>query len=166
MFITKNSYERTQTEDKIIPLTKKLDMLYSLASNIVLSPVSRGELYKFFVIKKKIFDSPTINNYGVFIQEYIASLFNGANTNFFVKKGSDIVGTVSISFKYDEAKIYNLGLLKEHRGYGYAKDLVREALNFCYIKDSTLAALNVQSSNDIALNLYTSLGFNISKKGL
>jgi len=58
----------------------------------------------------------------------------------------------------NSALVSSLFVLEKHRRNGYAKELIKKALNLKSVEKITLHAF---SHNDAAFNLYKKLGFNI-----
>lgn len=90
------------------------------------------------------------------LQEYY---FNEGSI--FIKKGKEYIGYGQIIIDEDCPFIVNFGIIKKYRGMGYSKILLLYLLNI--IKDNKFetAYIRVKSSNNIALSLYTSVGFKI-----
>lgn len=59
----------------------------------------------------------------------------------------------------DEAHITNVAVLKEYRGMGIGKKLTQALMQYAANLGVTYATLEVRRSNEVAQNLYKSLGF-------
>jgi len=62
--------------------------------------------------------------------------------------------------------IWTVGVIDEMRGKGFGKMLVKKAINWLYEKGVKRASIHVDSQNEIAYNLYSSLGFEVLRKRL
>ncbi len=64
----------------------------------------------------------------------------------------------------DEAQIINVATHPDHRGRGYARQVMNEVIDECKKRKITLISLEVRESNEAAIKLYTSFGFNVEGK--
>lgn len=76
----------------------------------------------------------------------------------FIKEGNTQVGSLIIVYNENSASILSVHILEEHRGKGYGKQIVKDAIERCKEKKYSLIELNTETTN-IANNLYKSLGF-------
>jgi ribosomal protein S18 acetylase RimI-like enzyme len=76
----------------------------------------------------------------------------------FIKEGNTQVGSLIIVYNENSASILSVHILEEHRGKGYGKQIVKDAIERCKEKKYSLIELNIETTN-IANNLYKSLGF-------
>lgn len=58
------------------------------------------------------------------------------------------------------AGLFEIATMVSERGKGYARRLILSALKWAHLRGATVAWLQVEESNQAALNLYRSLGFN------
>ncbi len=72
------------------------------------------------------------------------------------KDGSKTIGTARIRFIDDNAKVERLALLKEYRGKGIGKQILRYAVNYCKKKRVKEVVLHAQC---YAMVLFERLGF-------
>ena len=70
-----------------------------------------------------------------------------------------IIGYVGAWIILDESHITNIAVLKEHRGQGTGNLLTHGLLQYLSNLGAAYATLEVRRSNEIAQNLYKSLGF-------
>ena len=70
-----------------------------------------------------------------------------------------IIGYAGAWVILDESHITNIAVLKEHRGQGTGKRLTHGLLQYLSNLGAAYATLEVRRSNEIAQNLYKSLGF-------
>lgn len=80
----------------------------------------------------------------------------------FLKKNDEFIGYGQIILENKVTPvIVNFGILKEHRGKGYSKYLLKYLLKMSYLNGFRTMKIKVKSSNTIAANLYKSMGFKI-----
>lgn len=82
----------------------------------------------------------------------------------FLKKDNKYIGYGQIIVENYTPLIVNFGILKEYRGKGYGKVLLRYLLNIVKLSGFNTVKLRVKSENRIALRLYKSLGFKIKSQ--
>ena len=70
-----------------------------------------------------------------------------------------ITGYVCGQIAADECELYRIAVLNEHRGKGYAKELMEYFLNKCKENNIVSVFLEVRSSNTPARALYEKYGF-------
>jgi GNAT superfamily N-acetyltransferase len=64
------------------------------------------------------------------------------------------------------AIIWTVGVIEEYRNRGFGRMLVKKAFNWAYEKGMQTVAIHVDSQNNVAYNLYSSLGFTAIRKRL
>lgn len=72
---------------------------------------------------------------------------------------NEIVGFAGIKIILDFAELENIVVRKSHRGKGFSKIILNELINIAKQKKCTQLNLEVNSNNNIAINLYEKLGF-------
>ncbi len=72
-----------------------------------------------------------------------------------------VVGYMGLLIVCDEAYIANIAVNKEYRNKGIAKSLLNGAKEKCIENKALFMSLEVRKSNDIAINLYKSYGFEV-----
>ena len=77
---------------------------------------------------------------------------------YFGEKDGEIIGKVHLELT-DEGGIYGLGVLPEHRRKGYAREMLKFAVNTLIKDGAKEVMLQVDSENPNVLNLYKSCGF-------
>ncbi|KYH35748.1 ribosomal-protein-alanine N-acetyltransferase [Clostridium tepidiprofundi DSM 19306] len=77
----------------------------------------------------------------------------------FLKKGEQFIGYGQIILQDDIPQIVNLGIKKEFRGYGYGKQLLYYLLSLLVDTDYDSVKIRVEYKNNIAIDLYTKIGF-------
>jgi ribosomal-protein-alanine N-acetyltransferase len=73
--------------------------------------------------------------------------------------GRRLLGFVLVRIVLDEAEILTVVVKKEHRGRGYGRMLMEEALRRLYRSAVATCFLEVADDNEVAVTLYRSLGF-------
>lgn len=122
----------------------------------VLEPVTEENVKRYVKGAKDVFGSRD------FPYELIDNFLKSENRYLYlVKMGTKDIGIASYSLEGDKAVISGLGILKKHRGMGYAKGmlsaLIKEIRSVC----DAQVTLEVDSSNEEAFGLYTKYGFKI-----
>ena len=70
-----------------------------------------------------------------------------------------IIGYAGAWIIIDESHITNIAVLKEHRGQGIGRLLTQGLMQYLSNLGAAYATLEVRRSNEVAQNLYKSLGF-------
>ena len=82
----------------------------------------------------------------------------------YITEGNQQVGSLVLIYNEGQASIFSVEVLNKYRGKGYGKKLVENAISRCKEKNCKYIELNTETTNNVANNLYTSLGFEL--KGL
>lgn len=77
---------------------------------------------------------------------------------YLAEKDNEIIGKVRLELT-DKGGIYGLGVLPKHRRKGYAREMLKFAVNTLLEDGAKEVMLQVDSENPNALNLYKSCGF-------
>lgn len=72
-----------------------------------------------------------------------------------------IVGVLGMWFTYEEATVTTIGILPAYRGQAYAKKLLAYGLSEAHEHGCLTCDLEVRISNEAAIHLYQSFGFEI-----
>lgn len=80
-------------------------------------------------------------------------------TIYLAKKDDQLVGKVHLQLTNGIGGIYGLGVLPEHRGKGFGRAILLEAVEKLKAANATGIMLQVAAENAAALNLYKSCGF-------
>ena len=78
-----------------------------------------------------------------------------------LKKSNKIIGYLSFFIIYERIEVEYIYILKEERKNGYAKYLFQELFNIAKNNNCINISLEVDTTNNSAINLYKKLGFNI-----
>jgi ribosomal protein S18 acetylase RimI-like enzyme len=79
----------------------------------------------------------------------------------FITKGEQQVGSLLLIYNENKASIYSVEVLNNHRGHGYGKRLVENAIARCKQRMCESIELNTEIDNTVANNLYISMGFEL-----
>jgi ribosomal protein S18 acetylase RimI-like enzyme len=82
----------------------------------------------------------------------------------FLKKDGQYIGYGQIILEDDIPIIVNFGILREYRGNGYSKVFLCYLLKLIKLNEFNVVKIKVKNTNEIALNLYKSLGFKITNE--
>lgn len=82
----------------------------------------------------------------------------------YITENGNQVGSLILIYNGNKASIFSVEVLGNHRGKGYGKKLVENAIQRCRENSCYLIELNTEVDNMIANKLYDSLGFEL--KGL
>ncbi|NFQ68573.1 GNAT family N-acetyltransferase [Clostridium sporogenes] len=86
------------------------------------------------------------------------------DASFFIKKNDKYIGYGQVILENNIPFIVNFGILPNFRKEGYGKVLLDHILNKLKIKGFKKVMIRVSSENEVALNLYRSLGFLLYKE--
>ena len=79
----------------------------------------------------------------------------------YITEGDSQVGSLILIYNESGASIFSVEVLNSHRGKGYGKKLVENAITRCKEKRCKDIELNTEVGNTVANNLYNSLGFEL-----
>jgi ribosomal protein S18 acetylase RimI-like enzyme len=80
----------------------------------------------------------------------------------FLKENDEQVGSLLLVFEENISKVFSLQILEEHRGKGYAKNLMSLAIQRSKERGYQLMELNTELDNKPANSLYEKLGFELT----
>ena len=75
--------------------------------------------------------------------------------------GDEVRGFGVLNIGLDEGHIMNLGVVPAHRSQGIGRQLLEHLLGFCRRSEAESVFLEVRATNQTAIDLYESLGFQI-----
>lgn len=90
---------------------------------------------------------------------FVSDMKNPVARYLVAEQDGKIIGYAGAWVILDESHITNIAVLKEHRGQGTGKRLTYGLLQYLSNLGAAYATLEVRRSNEIAQNLYKSLGF-------
>lgn len=94
-------------------------------------------------------------------EAFSIELANPKARNFVIIENDHVIGFIVYWLILDECHIATIAVEEGHRGKGYAKDLLRKALQSSLDEGAAFVFLEVRSSNLPAIGLYRSFGFEI-----
>lgn len=112
-----------------------------------------GDLDNILIIENECFSTPWHR------ENFVYELGNPLAEFYVYKKGGVAVGYLSFWTLDDEIHIGNIAVLKEHRGKGIGKALLKFLLNLSKKRKIGKITLEVRAQNTVAINLYKSMGF-------
>ena len=71
------------------------------------------------------------------------------------------VGSLILIYSGDDASIFSVQVLDNHRGKGYGKKLVEKAINICKTRGLNKIELNTEPDNQVANSMYRKMGFKL-----
>ncbi|MFI3238365.1 MAG: ribosomal protein S18-alanine N-acetyltransferase [Lachnospiraceae bacterium] len=74
----------------------------------------------------------------------------------------EVVGMCGLLYSFEEAEVSNVAVLPTYRGRGVAKRMLEELLNVGSEQGVEAFCLEVRASNEAAISLYKSTGFEIA----
>ncbi|AAK81570.1 GNAT family N-acetyltransferase [Clostridium acetobutylicum] len=83
---------------------------------------------------------------------------------FKLKLKEDYIGVVAAYFYHDKVSIFGVGILPEYRGRGFGREMMSMLLEYLIERDYDDIALEVDSNNKRAFELYKSIGFQIERE--
>nr|WP_275297785.1 GNAT family N-acetyltransferase [Clostridium sp. YIM B02551] len=138
------SYDFNHTENKIL-------------SSMKLSSPTIDDIPILISLGEDIFDE----NYEE-SKSIATKVFNAEDREqFLAEVDGKYIGMCSVRFENNEAMINGLGISPIYQGEGYGKDLVYSILNELIKRNIEKIAIEVDSDNDKAFNLYQKCGFKI-----
>lgn len=82
----------------------------------------------------------------------------------YITENGKQVGSLILCFSQGKANVFSVAILEKHRGKGYSKKLMYSAIDRAKQRGCYIMELNTEVTNEVANNLYKSLGFEL--KGL
>lgn len=93
----------------------------------------------------------------------LSSIRDSINDNSYyfdkILDGETVVGYVFFKLSFDEAELVKIAINNNYRNLGHAYALLNKSIDQLRVKDIKKIFLEVRSSNDIAIKLYRSIGF-------
>ncbi|MGN1369334.1 MAG: ribosomal protein S18-alanine N-acetyltransferase [Aristaeellaceae bacterium] len=92
-------------------------------------------------------------------EAFASEMRNVAARYLVAEKAGKIIGYAGAWIILDESHITNIAVLKEERGQGIGRALTSGLMQYLSNLGAAYATLEVRKSNEVAQNLYKSLGF-------
>ena len=90
---------------------------------------------------------------------FVSEMKNVAARYLVAEKDGRVIGYAGAWIILDESHITNIAVLKEERGQGIGRALTGGLMQYLSNLGAAYATLEVRKSNEVAQNLYVSLGF-------
>ncbi len=90
---------------------------------------------------------------------FASEMKNVAARYLVAEKDGKVIGYAGAWIILDESHITNIAVLKEERGQGIGRQLTHGLMQYLSNLGAAYATLEVRKSNEVAQNLYKSLGF-------
>ncbi len=92
-------------------------------------------------------------------EAFVSEMRNVAARYLVAEKDGRIIGYAGAWIIIDESHITNIAVLKDERGQGIGRRLTEGLMQYLSNLGAAYATLEVRKSNEVAQNLYVSLGF-------
>ena len=79
----------------------------------------------------------------------------------YITENGKQVGSLILTFTEGKSSVFSLAILEKYRGKGYSKRLMSEAIDRSKSKGCAILELNTEIANEVANNLYKSMGFEL-----
>lgn len=102
----------------------------------------------------------------VILEEYVDKIYKKSHLVSHCLNNGKIVGLLVVycnDFIDYRAYVALVGVLKDYRGRGIAERMMCECID--YVRCNNFKTIGIHSNNNIAINLYKKLGFNIIEDG-
>lgn len=102
----------------------------------------------------------------VILEEYVDKIYQKSHLISHCLDDGKVVGLVVVycnDFINYRAYVALVGVLKDYRGKGIAEMMMRECID--YVRNNNFKTIGIHLNNQIAINLYKKLGFNIIEDG-
>lgn len=95
-------------------------------------------------------------NYDDFVYEINQNDFS---YNYVLEHNCEIVGYIGVWLMYDQSQITTVGVKPEYQRRGYGHDMMKKMMSLASESGCKTMSLEVRVSNEKAISLYKSLGF-------
>ena len=114
-------------------------------------------LYRIYKYEDEVFGEAGVGRYNI-------SPFTKYGKTYAIYDRKNIISVIEVLFSNtDKAYIYGVSTNKDFRFKGYATELLNFAINDLKKYNITNVELTVEISNEIAINMYKHLGFEVSE---
>ncbi len=124
-----------------------------MASEILIRRMTAADVDGVAAVEAATFPTP-------WSRDAFASEMNNVAARYLVaEKEGRIIGFAGAWIILDESHVTNIAVLKEERGQGVGRMLTEGLMQYLSNLGAAYATLEVRKSNEVAQNLYVSLGF-------
>ena len=107
------------------------------------------------LLEKECFSSP-------WSEKALSEELSNVNSHFLVAVNDGVFGYIGVQEICGEAYITNVAVLGKHRKKGIGRNLLRAAVNGAKSRGCEFITLEVRESNESAISLYESEGFEVA----
>lgn len=120
---------------------------------MIIQPMTTEHIPQIALLEKECFSSPWSENALLEELDNPNSFFLAATEN------AELCGYIGVQEICGEAYITNIAVFEKHRGRGIGRALLRKACEDAKIRNCEFITLEVRKSNEKAISLYLSEGF-------
>ena len=124
-----------------------------MASEIIIRRMTMDDVDGVAAVEAATFPTPWSR------EAFASEMKNVAARYLVAEKDGKIIGFAGAWIILDESHITNIAVLKDERGQGVGRQLTHGLLQYLSNLGAAYATLEVRKSNEVAQNLYKSLGF-------
>ena len=124
-----------------------------MASEIIIRRMTMADVDGVAAVEAATFPTPWSRD------AFASEMKNVAARYLVAERDGKIIGYAGAWIILDESHITNIALLKDERGQGIGRRLTHGLLQYLSNLGAAYATLEVRKSNEVAQNLYKSLGF-------
>ena len=106
-------------------------------------------------LEKECFSSP-------WSEKALADELENENSHFIVAVSDDVMGYIGVQEICGEAYITNIAVFVEYRNQGIGRNLLKKAVDGAKSRNCEFITLEVRESNESAISLYKSEGFEVA----
>lgn len=124
-----------------------------MASEVIIRRMTMADVDGVAAVEAATFPTP-------WSRDAFASEMNNVAARYLVaEKDGKIIGFAGAWIILDESHVTNIAVYKEERGQGIGRKLTEGLMQYLSNLGAAYATLEVRKSNEVAQNLYVSLGF-------
>lgn len=91
----------------------------------------------------------------------VEKILNGCPARYLgIRSGEEVIATARIALSEGWSSLTRVFVSEKFRGQGLGKAIVASAINESLLKGTTKSVLQVEAKNEVAIDIYESLGFN------
>ncbi len=124
-----------------------------MASEIIIRRMTMADVDGVAAVEAATFPTPWSRD------AFASEMKNAAARYLVAEKDGKIIGYAGAWIIIDESHITNIAVLKDERGQGIGRRLTAGLMQYLSNLGAAYATLEVRKSNQVAQNLYVSLGF-------
>ena len=124
-----------------------------MASEIIIRRMTLSDVDGVAAVEAATFPTPWSR------EAFVSEMKNVAARYLVAEKDGKVIGYAGAWIILDESHITNIAVLKEERGQGIGRQLTHGLMQYLSNLGAAYATLEVRRSNEVAQNLYKSLGF-------